>query len=176
MPSFQNIDQYDTQGNRTESNRDVLAMKTSKNVPNPDNLGRSPRGATTKSAKTNNNGMRHSFSPNGGLKGKMGGNVSEKLKKGVNKVKITQMLSMSGTVAHGGGPKGVGNGREKKVADKYDYKMTLVKRLFKNFGKMDKGQIMGKYYQFMSKQKVGMSLKDKLFLAVSQNQISDFED
>lgn len=167
MPSPQNTDHYDTQGNRTESTRDVFATKTSKNVSNPDNLAKSSRGATTKSAITNINGIRRSVSPNGGLNRKIGGNVSEKLKKGVNKVKISHVLSKGGMGEHGGG---------KKVADKYDYKMTLVKRLFKNFGKMDKGQIMGKYYQFMSRQKVGMSLKDKLFLAVSQNQISDFED
>lgn len=175
MQSSQNTDQYDNQGNRTESGRDVFSMKTSKNMPNQDNLSRSTfRGGTTKSNKTYPIGGRLSVSPNGGLKVKTG-NPSEKLKKGVHKVKVANVLGMGGAGHNGGGPVR-GPEHEKKVVDKIEYKTKLVKRLFKNHGKMDKGQIMGKYYEFMSKKKLGMSLKDKLFLAVSQNQISEFED
>lgn len=176
MPSSQNIDQHDTLGNRTESGRDVFSMKTSRNMQNPYNLSRNTlRGGTTKSTKSNLTGRRLSVSPNGGIKDKKVGNPSDKLKKSVHKVKVANVLGMSGIGHNGGGPVH-GTEHEKKVADKIEYKTKLVKRLFKNHGKMDKGQIMGKYYEFMSKKKLGMSLKDKLFLAVSQNEISEFED
>jgi hypothetical protein len=53
---------------------------------------------------------------------------------------------------------------------------SLAKQLFKNVEKMDKGLLMGKYYVYMSKQKNSMNVKDKMFLAVSSNNLVEFED
>ena len=57
-----------------------------------------------------------------------------------------------------------------------DKKDNLAKRLFKNIGKMDKGQILGKYYNFMLHKKMEMGKKDRVFFAVTNNHIIEFED
>ncbi len=53
---------------------------------------------------------------------------------------------------------------------------SLAKQLFKNVEKMDKGLLMEKYYVYMSKQKNSIDEKDKMFLAVSSNNLVEFED
>lgn len=80
-----------------------------------------------------------------------GGGLKGNLKRNMAKVKTAVKLMTMG------------------VQKKEENKINLTRRLFKNFYKMDKGSLLGKYYMFLAKKKETLNLLDRLFLCVSQN-------